>query len=272
MEYVIFIKQCSKKITIFVEKELYLIYPEIFNDIFGNIQYASKIPFDEKHVCFIVDKKNHIDKCEKNSENIIYCNTQQDDWIFNMLIQFEEFVIKNFGKIVFHGACLQYKNVAVMIVGERGAGKSTLVSNLCQKNECRYVDDDTIFWDKEILFGLNMPIRLRQIQDNMNHIYYNTLDNEGKIRYLYTPTNKTFLAGKPNIILFAKYNTENMQVRKVDKNECFMKLLINTRHCSEQREMIKFITSLIKNADAYDIAYRDYSFVFDFLKQAISGN
>lgn len=270
-EYVAFKKRyIDSNIMIFVECCLYNNNAILFNDIFGNVIQIHGDNTKEGEAYFIVDLNNIVESFWKNnSDSVIFCNTREEGWIFHMLTQLEEFIVRDKGEMVFHGACVQYRGTALIIVGERGAGKSTLVSELCKLADCLYVDDDIIFFDSKSLYGLNFPIRLRYFKDNERYICATTFDEEGCKRYLHLPSDKVFSAGKPGLILFTKYNEEETGIKKIVSYECFLRLLINTRYCAEKENRIKLITLLAQDTEAYDISYKDCRFVIEFLNATL---
>lgn len=92
-------------------------------------------------------------------ENTLYKKQQALRVIRELLLR----TLENYGYIFFHSAAINYNNKGIMIIGNSGTGKTTLMSHLLNNLNSNFISNDRVFLKKENYISLRyfpLPIRL----------------------------------------------------------------------------------------------------------------
>ena len=138
---------------------------------------------DNDGYMFFINNVNQIFREECGNANVL----------FKLMIEIEECYCKKLKQTednyaIFHGGLISIDGNGVMVIGEKGKGKSTLIALLSTDEEIFFCSDDIVAYKKNSFYGIPMPQRLRiQISKFMKNIFYITEDFQGNIRYLHYP-------------------------------------------------------------------------------------
>lgn len=254
-EYVLFEYICSNKtINIYFLKKIYEKYSSIINNIFKLFEFKQIKKENVQRGFYVSDSA---DILTPNASEICVYDTSLDGWIFKLLTDVESYIIKELNLTVWHGACLARNEHALLILGQKRAGKSTLTHYLV-KNGWMLIDDDCIYFDGDYVLGFGFPLRLRSIVFEDENIFATCLDMDGENRHLlYSPSCCHSFKFRKIMIIFPKY-TEGaiIEINQISKMDLFTQLLKNTRFSSSEKKLIKDVTDLMRYANAgYVVKY-----------------
>lgn len=188
-------------------------------------------------------------------ENILFDNTRYDPKIFAL-----------------HGAAVEWKNKAYLLLASTMSGKSTLTSYLTY-NGRGYITDDCILLDRETfqIYPYTTPIQLRDGGMEILQKYHalpekGLIKNDDLQRYIYTPScsiTKSLPLG--GIFFIRRSDTEN-QVIPMDTNTritSLMKAPITVYPITT--DYLQFLMRLAKIECSY-LIYSDMAYVMEVIQ------
>lgn len=266
-EYILFEYICTNKtINIYFLKRIYEKHFSIINNIFKLFEFKQIRKENAQRGFYVSDGADILPP--DTSELCVY-DTSSEEWIFKLLTDVESYIIKELNVTVCHGACLAKNEYALLIMGQRKAGKSTLTHYLV-KNGWTLIDDDCIYFDSDYVLGFGFPLRLRNIVFEDENIFAICLDMDGENRHLVVSQNccRTFKFRKI-MIIFPEYTAgATIEINPISKIELFTQLLKNTRFSASEKKLIKDVTDLMRYANAgYEVKYSSCEEVKFFLME-----
>lgn len=255
----------NKSVKIYFQKKIYQEYPVVIQNLFQKFQYTY-VKRKQLEKGFYICYHQGI-SIPKNSE-LHVCDVMKKNWIFKLLIDVETYIINELQITVFHGAAVCRNEHIVLIMGKRGAGKSTLTHFLVE-NGWDLIDDDCIYFDNASVLGMGFPLRLRKIIFDSKRIWATCVDLDGETRYLLSALSYKLCAKtKDVLILFPTYTQGSAFTKsEISKMQLFTMLLQNVRFSIDDRNSLKDVTNLMRFTKmGYSVVYSRCSDVDSFLK------
>lgn len=253
-------------ISIFVETILYEKETILFEALFRTFRTSCDEPVKEK-VCCVVYRK---DSCvEKIFDYYVECNICDDKWIFLLMSDLEEFYIAVLRGTVLHGSCIKVKNKALLLIGERYSGKTTLTKYLVGEKGGECLNDDCIYIVDKSYVGFGMPLPVRwdgKAGYSDKDFFSKTIDADGVVRALYKPCRIASFYNAIDAVVFPKFNlSESGFVEKMSQFEAFTYIINNVRSYKEMKTMFMDIHGLAENAACYRMEYASSETAFQLL-------
>lgn len=207
---------------------------------------------------------------EDNNKIIEDTIVKSDQVLFRLFVEIEDLMMrqnlhKNGFGLALHGGGVVLNGKAIIVLQEKGAGKSTLIAKLTKDKAHRYLSDDLLISDGKNVMGFPLPIRLRQLRvqglELMKGRIQSGTDYENKTRYFYMPEIEAETSAIPvsKILIphYAPYNSNCIeQVKGIDK----ARILINQiKKYSNMEQMYNNVLLLSNSVDVYDLYYKDFS-------------
>lgn len=240
---------------------------ELLNLPLSSDRYNSPIvhiyPLDDRNTHFWTEDKNKI------IEDIII---QTDHVIFRLFVELEDLLMrqilsKNSSGFALHGGGVVVNGQAILVLQEKGGGKSTLIAKLAQNKKHRFLSDDLLIIIEKNVLGIPFPIRLRQLRvDGLDlskdRIEYG-IDIDSKIRYFYTPTIDAETHRIPvSTILIPHYDPNcTNTIIQAQGYEKVHTIIGQIKKYTNMEQIYSNILLLAKSVNIYHLYYKDFSFL-----------
>lgn len=179
-------------------------------------------------------------------EHIISCVACDYDSFFSTLfnIPFSVYFL-SYQEVLFHACTLWYKGMLVCLTGEKGVGKSTLMSALNQKGYLQSFGDDTIYLDG-FCEGKKAHNLVKQLPETMELLNLSSLSRQNIAGKTYTKIKSINEQGIVKLIIqIRRTNEEKVCLRKIigrmEKNNIFKSNIVGASYMSHEliAEMLK---------------------------------
>lgn len=180
------------------------------------------------------------------------------------------------GVLAIHGSCIDFKDKAIVILGQSGAGKSTMTSAMIKKGYSLIADDiSAISIDEEI--NINSAYSAQRVCDDMmewnkyNKEEYKKINMDNRIKYI-IPEETNFRFGKYplySIFELCVDNVESSNIIEIEGSEKLQTLLNNIygiqhmRSFGINKDIIKQCIYIAKNIPMYRITRPINGFTVD---------
>ncbi len=250
----------SKTIVIGIENLIYEKASGVFNQLLGAFLEQNACEKSKFDIKIIICSDKRLENSRGSStmndgknEYYLGCNVTDGHWIFFLLCDMEEILVNTMDCTVLHGGGLVFHNKAILLLGERKNGKTTLLQYLLNEKESCYLDDDNIFVFCDSVFGFCRPMPIRNIGVCKNpSIVAATIDGDECVRTLCRANNNVISLEKVDYVLFPRYISGSSAT-----DECiclqgslfFNKIMKNVRHSTNISNLytdIKFLTKQTK--------------------------
>lgn len=254
----------KKNIIVNIESKLYFSYNEVFDAIF-NAFVSSEKEIKEMQNSLIVVKNREM--LRKKFRFLHFCNTRKRDWVFHLINALEIYYAQVLDCSALHCSCIRAFDKNILIVGKRKSGKTTLVKFFIDNFNAVYMADDCVYIDNGYYFGFSLPIPMRHLLYPKGDLLCTTFDDEKKPRNLFNIANKFNETKNIDFVLFPqyKYDIENFSCNRIANDELFNNLMANVRNFKSNYLLYKDIFILIKNTEAYRLAYNNCNDVVEWL-------
>ena len=242
-----------------------------YGDVPDKIENPIKIgvAFQAKQNEFLLKVPDIADYFVKNANEItVSRNKNVDDSEINLFLLGSAFgaVIYQQKKVPFHGSTVIINNKAIIISGVSGAGKSTTVASLIQKNYPLLSDDVTVLNEKEgnIIASSGFPqVKLWLDSLNMMDLSPEKLKRiRPQLEKFKFPV-KNFIEGEKqvdSIFIIMKKNTEGVEIEEIKGVDKF-KILTNNTYRKQfvpalklEKEQFKIVALLAAKVKLYTIS------------------
>lgn len=124
---------------------------------------AKKANINNKNYFYIPKNNQYIEKYENYIH--VFSSVEFDSNCLRIIREVLYRLCLTKGMIALHGGAIEYKNgEAALIVGAKGAGKSTLICKLLKKDKCIYIDNDRVLIgtvsDNVVAYGMSGTINI----------------------------------------------------------------------------------------------------------------
>lgn len=266
------------------------IYGKDFNG-YGTVYIAIETSFHERNEKFFRQTLSSFDVLEKvdNNSKLLYihsnpelncimfgqmktfCCDLKTNWHFQCISAIEEYMIKSLNVTTLHAGGVIYQDTAFIFVGERFSGKSTLIHFLCDERNCKYIDDDNIFFKKGRFWGSSLPLRLRTRPPSDERTILQFWDERNLRRYLCKLNQYDTTLHEKTIIIFPKYKEQCFEIKELYGEDLFKQLLKAVRHSESNFSMFEDISFITKNIPALYIEYDYCDYVFKNMTNIVGG-
>jgi len=226
------------------------------------------VAFQAKQNEFLLNVPDIADYFVKNGNEIIVSKKENvSNSEINLFLLGSAFgaVLYQQKKVPFHGSTVIINNKAIIISGVSGAGKSTIVASLTNKNYPLLSDDVTVLKEKNgnIIAISGFPqVKLWQDSlDMMNISAKNLIKIRPQLEKYKFPV-KNFVEGQKqvdSIFILTKKNTKNVEIEEIKGIEKF-KILANNTYRKQfvsalklEKEQFKIISLLAAKTKLYFI-------------------
>lgn len=218
-------------------------------------------PLNDWYVRFCVED-NHV-----VIENTV---VKVDQVLFRLFVEIEDLLMrqmlyKNSSRIALHGGGIVSNGKAILVLQEKGAGKSTLIAKLAQNKTHRYLSDDLLITNGKTVLGVPLPMRLRQLKvqglDLMGSMTESGLDIDNRIRHFYMPTIEAETSEIPvSAILIPHYDPQSSNyIIKAKGNEKARIIINQIKRYPNMEQMYKNLLLLSNSINVYHLHYKDFS-------------
>lgn len=201
-----------------------------------------------------------------------------------LLEPFLTYKLSQKGILMLHSSALTINDKGIVISGETGAGKTTMLLNLLNQSNTEYFADDQSIVKGSTLYSYPMPIGLRshlvhncklklQFKDNLYILFHNLVNiltgYYGNLTHRVYPEEIHFKNSKNSIKTGDKVNikyvfilslSNKSKIKKLTPGEALSKLLHHNRGNEDKQKIInRFLT-------AYKAVYPEFSYRKDFEK------
>lgn len=254
------------QLQICIESLLYYKYDNVFDNVLKHFRKKCISEISITNVLYVCAA--NIRMPDLLLHNLCICNTTKETWIFELLTRIEQYAIEMLGLTVFHGSSLELMDRTVLIMGKRKTGKTTLTHYLVQ-NGWGMLDDDCIYYAGNIIYGIGLPLRLRELVYDDKNVLVKSIDTDGIERSLVITEMLKHQSMGEKIVVFPYYNPHGrFKVTEIKKSILFEKVLTNVRYSISNAKTLVDVTKLIKDVSvAYSISYSNCSDVNVFLKE-----
>lgn len=194
-----------------------------------------------------------------------------DQVLFRLFVEIEDLLMrkilfKNSSGMALHGGGVVSNGKAILVLQEKGAGKSTLIAKLAQNKAHRYLSDDLLISRGSTVLGIPLPMRLRQLRvqglDLMGSKTESGMDIDNKIRYFYMPEIEAETFEIPvSTILIPHYDPHSSNyIVKAKGNEKARIIINQIKRYPNMEQMYKNILLLSNSINVYHLHYKDFSF------------
>ena len=250
--------------TVAIESDLYKKKSEVFDLLFMNFKKDLRLPNSN---CYYVKEYNPTNNCMKN--NYIYINLSERKWLYYLFIDIENIIIKHLSPQVtcIHGSGVCLDGEAIIFVGDRNIGKSTIIKKLLKESALySYLDDDVIMLRDGLVWGPGLPIKSRAKDSSC------VMECDDEIRYL---TNYLKINNEPQNISSIVYPTYNKIgsniVEELSPKQSFQYLFKNIKH-GEVSLSIKTAVEISMQCRSFRLDYSNDEFLFSSVKNIFISN
>lgn len=190
-----------------------------------------------------------------------FCDPQTD-WTFQCLTIIEDYLISESKLTVLHGSALVFGGNTFIILGERFSGKSTLTHYILNNTNSIFLDDDNVLYNSGEIYGLNLPMRLRNKPSSLENLICKFIDEYNNPRYLIDATNVQFQGTDSIFIIFPHYLKNSVpSFYKIHGQTLFEKLLKSVKYSFNNQQCFQDVCSIVKSINAYYTEYDDCAYV-----------
>lgn len=187
---------------------------------------------------------------------------------------------KTYNWFYIHGGALNYEGKTVLIIGPTGAGKSTMIANLCNEKGFFYLSDDVIpvhicdlttaSFPKPIFLRKNTNVvklspKIRVIQDAI--ILDNDVRHVGIPKYFINVKQKTQVSA---IIILKRSNLNSLGLRLLKQHEAFLKIMLNAFESEDIDISQSTAYRMASTIPMFELTYSESSMCGSLIKSAIS--
>ena len=256
------------QLVVEIDDDLFAESEKIFDSLFSSFSVFT--PLSNKGI-----KKirifHHLNYKGINNKDLydyyIICNPNEDNWAA-LLIDFLEYCFQSVFKCtVLHGSCLSINGLGVLVLGNRKCGKSTLTRFLTNYKNVLFLDDDSVYVQRESIIGFGFPIRLRNVTQNDHTIIDVFFDGEDQ-RYIcdVNHVKKTYEVNNVSLVIFPEYNKESgFSIESIFGSDLINYAIHNLKDSPSLYKSFKDISSLLKNVKAFQIKYNNCEMVGEFI-------
>ena len=194
----------------------------------------------------------------KNFTYYSECNFENPNWRFRLIKDLEMFYAKVLDSIVMHGSCIRYLGKNILLLGARRSGKTTLTHYLSIKKKGTYIDDDCVYINEKLTIGFAMPLPIRDstVCNDSSYFIAHTVDTDGFDRTLFLPPRYLSCVSKIDAIIFPMYNNdEKNEIRQVNEDEAFKKILSNIRSHNNMINLFNTCKQLIRGCSCFELQH-----------------
>ena len=254
------------QISIIIENELYEEHKLIFDSLFITFLDYQKKGFFNNYLYYIYKSKNNLNEIIHNYK---ISDSADNDWIFSLINDLENFYADILNCTVLHGSCIQIEGKNILLIGERWSGKTTLTQYLTIDMKCGFVSDDCIYLLNNMLigFGMPLPVRGEKIDNTYKDFFIGaTVDSDGTNRILYAPTNIVERVFSVDSVIFSKYvESKNANIIKLKSGEALERLIRNVRSKSTMSTLFNDMVRISKLSDCYVMQYPSCNIAYEMI-------
>ena len=145
------------QVTIAIDMGLYEKAAEIFDILFLNFE-KDVHPNVNCHYVF-----EYVNSTSSACDGTIFVNLKNPKWIYFFFVELDQLILMHTSDntVSFHGSGVVSELGAVLFIGERNTGKSTIVKKLLARPGYSYLDDDIIMVNSGCAWGPGLPLKSR---------------------------------------------------------------------------------------------------------------
>lgn len=249
-------------INIIIDTELFDIEYKAFNAFFSSFIYCGeyipqKYVIEDKEFFYYILTNNNNNKI---NNNCFLLNKTNNKWMFELMKKLAKFYSSILECTVLHCSSVRIENKNILFMGARRSGKTTMTHYLTINKNGIYLDDDSIYIEKDRYIGFNMPLPMRmcRVKDlNIDKFFVGqTIDTDGILRTLYMPPKRIDCLCPIDAIVFPKYGRDKLnRIEKISKAEAFKNIINNVSSYAEMKTMFLDVKKLALNSDCYEMEY-----------------
>lgn len=263
----------EKELVVYIENFLYKKHSYIFDEIFITFEKKNDAKFRSDSL-YLYSKSRYVLR-NKIANDSLRCDLTKNNWVFMMINTFEYWCAKILNCTILHGCLLRFNSLNIALIGKRKSGKTTLLNYFVSKMKASYLDDDCIYISNEKLFGLGLPISMRQRPKELIEKCIYTTDDESQVRNLicYAKEQKLKCENKIDLIIFPQYSLEQSVVKidRIPRYHLFERLINNVRGSENIHRLYKDLKKITHEALAYDVKYNNCQDVVDLIEFLTKG-
>ena len=246
--------------SIAIETNLYKKETAKFDLLFMNFQKDQYLSIGN---CYYVEEYNSPNNCL--TDNFIYINLNNSKWLYYFFIDIDNIMIKHLSPrvICLHGSGVCLDKGAVVFVGKRNIGKSTIIKKLLNVSEFSYLDDDVLMVGGGLVWGPGLPIKSRK----PDSVFVMECNDEP--RYL---SNYLKKINQPQNIISIVYPTYNKLghnvVETLSAKQNFGHLYENIKH-GDLSMSIKTVVEMSLQCRAYRLDYSNDEFLYSSIEKML---
>lgn len=214
-----------------------------------------------------------------NEHNRIEKTIDKENTLFFFFVLLEQMIAENLIKkdslLIFHGGCFSLQGNAVLVIQEKGAGKTTLISKMASCHDFNYLADDLAICCSNSLeiWALPLPLRLRTVNlkdfNLKGHFLGQCVDFNGNTRYLFLPDSWNLNKSRLKFILIPEYTGENINDFNCIPVNGIQQVKILTKNIKEISDIHNFYTGVLNIANNSKMYYCKYSGNIDWIAKQI---
>jgi len=190
-----------------------------------------------------------------NTDYYTICDYNEDNWLFNLMIDLESFYEDILHAIIIHGSCVEIENRNIFLIGERWSGKTTLVKYMADEIGGIYMCDDCTYIIKNSFYGFAMPL-LQRIQTEGMQSNSGIIDRDGVQRSIFSPIRTKGYTKRIDLIVFPEYDKEiNEQIVVLNKMDSYIKIMKSIRSYNSINELYYEINRIVREIKCISIKY-----------------
>ena len=127
-----------------------------------------------------------------------------------------------------------------------------------ETSEPPYIDDDCVYINEKLTIGFAMPLPIRDstISNDNSFFIAHTVDTDGFDRTLFLPPRYLSCVSKIDAIIFPMYNNdEKNEIRQVNEDEAFKKILSNIRSHNNMINLFNTCKQLIRGCSCFELQH-----------------
>jgi len=246
--------------TIGIEISLYRKENKKFNILFMNFECDS-VPHSNN--CYYV--KEYQSGISGILDEVIYINLDNPKWLYYLFAHIEEIMMKHLAPrtICLHGSGIFLDQGAIIFIGKRNIGKSTIIKKLLKTTLYSYLDDDLIMVKDDLVWGPGLPIKSRSCDSTC------IMECDDETRYL---SNYKRTTNSPQNIILIVYPTYNERrhnsIEVLSSKQNFRYLYENIKH-GDISLSIKTIVEMSMRCRSCRLIYSDDEFLYSLIKKQL---
>ncbi len=253
------------KINIIISSELYQQNKTYFDILFSDCKFydLDKIHVNTDTYTFLISENSHIES-QISNVGIININTNSVTWKFELFDTIELIItriLEKHGYLILHGGAAAFDNNAILFCGERESGKTTLINMIINQYKFEFVSDDLLVIDKLSISGINLPAKLRRL--NNDYEFYKIIDDKYQNRYLCKYPSNDLDKSIIKKIVFPHYNKTTNSIEKINGIKAYNVLMNNVRGYENMKLLNECIRQLCLNCELFEIHYTSDEYVYN---------